>query len=140
MKTPLPTFSSSSSYSKLYPDTSSVPCTTNLFSQGLFRYGQMGVDQMSLICLHQLTPSQILQIQAHEPFQLQQLQQQQLLALASASSVPNRRLDRFHQQHQSHNSLNTKPISMKQVGCTSEASKALQRSETAALGQMGGRD
>ncbi|GAB4848672.1 hypothetical protein Ancab_003384 [Ancistrocladus abbreviatus] len=120
--------SPSTSRSKLYPDIWSAPSTAHVLSQGLQREGQMGIGQTGLISQRQLAPSQILQVQAHVQFQLQEHQQQLLLAFApvaaSGSPIRTRRLHQFHKRRQSHNfQFSLKPIAMKQVAAPQKSGK-----------------
>ncbi|KAL5753508.1 hypothetical protein ACOSP7_021728 [Xanthoceras sorbifolium] len=107
-----PISSSSSCFSETsfsYPDFCS-PSSTHMFSQGLM----MGFEQNQVgsIGLNQLTPSQILQIQAQIYLQQQQQQQQQQLASLATSSS-----SLFNQKHNSQhlNYLSPKAVPMKHV-------------------------
>ncbi|KAE8706975.1 Ethylene-responsive transcription factor RAP2-13 [Hibiscus syriacus] len=119
--------SSSCSYSQLivpsqpnlYPEFCSSSCTTHLFSNYEFSNydNMMGFEQTGSLGLNQLTPSQILQIQA----QILQQQQQQELELASmaaaTTSLQNQRL----------NFLSPKPVPMKHVSSAPQKATKLFR-------------
>ncbi|GMI86568.1 hypothetical protein like AT4G39780 [Hibiscus trionum] len=121
--------SSSCSYSQLiapsqpnlYPEFCSPSNSAHLFSNyGFSNYdNMMGFEQTGPVGLNQLTPSQILQIQAQ--FQQQRQQQQQRLELASmpaaTTSLQNQRL----------NFLSAKPVSMKHVSSAPQKATKLYR-------------
>ncbi|CAK9174930.1 unnamed protein product [Ilex paraguariensis] len=113
-------FSSLSSEPNMFPDFSSSPSTTHMFSQGFSSFNQVGVDQTGSIGLNHLTPSQILQIQAQ--IQLQQ-QQQYITSLTSASSLHNQTLAKLQHQQQFSSFLSPKPVPMKQVGTPQKPTK-----------------
>ncbi|OMO56027.1 hypothetical protein CCACVL1_26798 [Corchorus capsularis] len=106
--------SSFSSYPNLYPEFCS-PSSTQLFSNHGFssNYNNlMGFEQLpGSIGLNQLTPSQILQIQA-QIYQQQQQQQQEHQLLASMSA-------RTPVQNQKLNFLSPKAVPMKHVSTSS---------------------
>ncbi|GAA0158574.1 DNA-binding transcription factor [Lithospermum erythrorhizon] len=106
----------------LYSTTPSS--TTQMFSPGFSSINQYGDNQFGTIGLNNLTPLQILQIQAQ--IQLQQQQQhQQYLALLSQSSVSG--LNNYQQlQHQKASPLSflgLKPVPMKQSGTPAKPTK-----------------
>lgn len=105
--------SSLSSDSNLYAGFGSIPSRTQPIYPGFSSFSQMVNDQtVSTIGLNQLTPSQILQIQAQ--FHLQQ-QHQQLNHRFSQS--PN------HQNNSYSSFLGPKPVPMKQAGTPSKPTK-----------------
>ncbi|CAK9135420.1 unnamed protein product [Ilex paraguariensis] len=104
--------SSLSSEPNMYPDMSSSPSKTHLFSQGFSSLNQMGVDQTGSIGLNHLTPSQILQIQAQ--IHLQQQQNHYFASLSVASSLHHQ--TSMQCQTPRYSILGTKPVPMKQVG------------------------
>ncbi|KAE8709606.1 Ethylene-responsive transcription factor RAP2-13 [Hibiscus syriacus] len=124
--------SSSCSYSQfiapsqpnLYPEFCSPSSSTHLFSNyGFSNYdNMMCFEQTGSLGLNQLTPSQILQIQA-QILQQQQQQQQQELELASmataaaTASLQNQRL----------NFLSPKPVPMKHVSSAPQKATKLYR-------------
>ncbi|KAK6238022.1 hypothetical protein QUC31_003491 [Theobroma cacao] len=104
----------SPSQPNMYPEFCS-PSSTHLFSNhGFSNYNNlMGFEQTGSIGLNQLTPSQILQIQAQIYQQQQQQQQQQLASMATTSSLQNQRL----------NFLSPKAVPMKHVSTPSKPTK-----------------
>ncbi|MBA0803382.1 hypothetical protein Gohar_013597 [Gossypium harknessii] len=112
--------SSSSSYSQsnLYPEFCS-PWRTHLCSeQGFCNYQNlMGFEQTGSIGLNQLTPSQILQIQAQVYQQQQQQQQQQVASRPTTASLKNQRF----------NFLSPKAVPMKHVSSTPSKPTKLYR-------------
>ncbi|KAL5556000.1 hypothetical protein UlMin_038236 [Ulmus minor] len=108
---------SSSFYFPSYPSCSYPPISTtqpNLFPE-IQTFPQMGFEQTGSLGLNQLTPSQILQIQAQIYYQQQQ-QKQQMAAIATASL-----------QNQCHpqipNYLSPKAVPMKHVGSPPKPTK-----------------
>ncbi len=101
-----------SSETNMYPDFSPSPSITQIFSQGLStNFNQMGTEQTGSFGLTQLTPFQILQIQAQIHLQQQRQQQQQFLTApvqAKSRSVP---------------SPGPKPVPIKQVGAPTKPTK-----------------
>nr|QNI23831.1 AP2/ERF transcription factor [Camptotheca acuminata] len=104
----------SSEVPNMYSDFSSSPSTTHMFSQGFSSHDQVGLEQTGSLVLNQLTPSQILQIQAQ--IELQRQQQQYFASLSSSSLIHNQTLRQWKQQQQSMSFLGPKPVPMKQVG------------------------
>ncbi|XP_057970501.1 ethylene-responsive transcription factor RAP2-4-like [Malania oleifera] len=111
----------SSSQPNLYPEFCS-PSTTHVFSQGFSSQDDMGFEQTGSIGLNQLTPSQILQIQAQIQLQQQQQQQQQAAAM-TAASIHNQSLSQWSHQHQNVNFLSPKAIPMKHAGSSPKPTK-----------------
>ncbi|KAI3462054.1 hypothetical protein Pfo_018717 [Paulownia fortunei] len=107
--------SSFSSESNMYTGFGSIPSKTQVFSPGFSSLSQMGDEQtVGTIGLNQLTPSQILQIQAQLQLQQQQLQQQQL----------NYKFSQLHHHQNSFSSfLAPKPVPMKQAGTPPKPTK-----------------
>ncbi|XP_022774942.1 ethylene-responsive transcription factor ERF060-like isoform X2 [Durio zibethinus] len=94
----------SPSQPNLYPEFCSPWSTHSFSNHGFSNYNNlMGFEQTGSIGLNQLTPSQILQIQAH--IEQQQQQQQQQLASMATTSLQNQRL----------NFLSPKAVPMKHV-------------------------
>ncbi|KAK9012007.1 hypothetical protein V6N11_040078 [Hibiscus sabdariffa] len=121
---PLSSSSSSSSpispsQPNLYPEFCSPSSSTHLFSYyGFSNYdNMMGFEQTGSLGLNQLTPSQILQIQA----QILQQQQQEVelasMAAAAATSIQNQRL----------NFLSPKPVPMKHASTAPQKATKLYR-------------
>ena len=110
-------FSNPSSLPNLYPNASSSS-SAQLFSQGFS--GQTS----SIGLLNQLTPSQILQIQAQIQFQHQQRQQE--IASMAAASLQNRRLNQLQCQNQQA-LLSPKTILMKHAAGSPPKPKKLYR-------------
>lgn len=107
--------SSLSSDSNLCAGFVSIPSRTQAIYPGFSSFSQMVNEQtVSTIGLNQLTPSQIIQIQAQ--FQLQQQQQQQQLS-HRFSQLPN------HHSNSYSNFLGPKPVPMKQAGTPSKPTK-----------------
>ncbi|XP_061344292.1 ethylene-responsive transcription factor ERF060-like isoform X1 [Gastrolobium bilobum] len=101
---------SSNSLPNLYPNLSS---TSHLFSQ----------SQTSSLGLNQLTPSQILQIQA-QIYILQQHQQQQHVADVATASLQRKKSTQLqHQNEHALSFLTPKPVPMKHVGTTLKPTK-----------------
>ncbi|KAA8530880.1 hypothetical protein F0562_005496 [Nyssa sinensis] len=109
----------------MYPDFNSPPSTTQMFSQGFSSHDQLGVEQTGSIGLNQLSPSQILQIQAQ--IQLQHQQPLYFASLSSSSSIYNQTLRQLQQQQQQQQQslsfLAPKPVPMKHVGTTAKPAK-----------------
>ncbi|POO02835.1 AP2/ERF transcription factor [Trema orientale] len=115
--------SSSSSSSSSYPSCSYSPVSSTqpkLYPETQGFSTQMGFEpQTGSLGLNQLTPSQILQIQAQIYFQQQQQQKQQMAAIAKTT---------VHNQWQSQNTqtlnyLSPKAIPMKHVGTPPKPNK-----------------
>uniref|UniRef100_A0A5B6YVY2 AP2/ERF domain-containing protein n=1 Tax=Davidia involucrata TaxID=16924 RepID=A0A5B6YVY2_DAVIN len=106
-----------------YPDFSSSPSTTHMFSQGFSSHDQMGLEQTGSIGLNHLTPSQILQIQDQIQLQQQQQQQQYYASLSSSSLIYKQTLRQLKQQQQSLSFLGPKPVPMKHVGTPAKPAK-----------------
>ncbi|KAJ7945386.1 Ethylene-responsive transcription factor [Quillaja saponaria] len=111
----------SSSQANWQPNICS-PSSTHMFSEGLSVYDNLGHELTGSLGLKQLTPSEILQIQAQFQFQQQQ-KQQHIAAMAAASLQNQRRTQLQHQNQHAINLLSPKPIPMKQVGTTSKPTK-----------------
>ncbi|KAL0423041.1 UNVERIFIED_CONTAM: Ethylene-responsive transcription factor RAP2-4 [Sesamum radiatum] len=108
-------FPSSSDQPNMYTGFSSLPSRTQIFSPGFSSFSQLGDEQtVGTIGLNQLTPSQILQIQAQFHLQQQQLQQQQ-------QSYKSSQLQ--HQGNSYSSFLGPKPVLMKQPGTPSKPGK-----------------
>ncbi|KAK4430587.1 Ethylene-responsive transcription factor RAP2-4 [Sesamum alatum] len=106
----------SSDQPNMYTGFSSVPSRTQLFSPGFSSFSPMGDEQtVSTIGLNQLTPSQILQIQAQFQLHQQQLQQQQQLSYKFSQLQ--------HQGNSFSSFLGPKPVPMKQSGAPSKPGK-----------------
>lgn len=107
-------FPSSCDQPNMYTGFSSVPSRTQIFSPGFSSFSQLGDEQtVSTIGLNQLTPSQILQIQAQFHLQQQQLQQQQSYKFSQLQ----------HQGNSFSSFLGPKPVLMKQPGTPSKPGK-----------------
>ncbi|XWS29509.1 hypothetical protein CRYUN_Cryun24cG0035100 [Craigia yunnanensis] len=92
----------------LFPEFSSPWSTHSFSNHGFSNYNNlMGFEQTGSIGLNQLTPSQILQIQA-QIYQQQQQQQPQQIASMATTSLQNQRL----------NFLSPKAVPMKHVSST----------------------
>ncbi|XVF61664.1 hypothetical protein PTKIN_Ptkin08bG0148600 [Pterospermum kingtungense] len=103
-----------SSEPNLNPEFCSPWSTHSFSNHGFSNYNNMlGIEQTGSIGLNQLTPSQILQIQA----QIYQQQQQQQLASVATTSLQNQRL----------NYLSPKTVPMKHVSSTSPKPTKLYR-------------
>ncbi|CAK9320603.1 unnamed protein product [Citrullus colocynthis] len=100
-----------SSQSRLSPDFCS-PSSTRLFSHGFSAIEQMGFERSGPIGLNNLTPSQILQIQAQI-----QLPSPTMSSFSSSSSSPSS----FQSQY--HNFLAPKSIPMKHIGSPPKSTK-----------------
>nr|QNI23835.1 AP2/ERF transcription factor [Camptotheca acuminata] len=116
-----PFSSAYSSEPNMYSDFNSSPSTTHMFSQGFSSHDQMGVEQTGSIGLNQLSPSQILQIQAQ--IQLQRQQHHYFASLSSSSSIYNPNLRQLQQQQQSLSFLAPKSVPMKHVGTPAKSAK-----------------
>lgn len=115
-----PIFSPSSSSclsneANFYPEFETCsPSNTQMFSNGLFfSYNQMGFEQTGSLGLNQLTPTQILQIQAQIYYQRQQ--QQQNMVMSTATPLQN--------HVSSLNCLGPRAVPMKNVGANSKPNK-----------------
>ncbi|KAL0431972.1 UNVERIFIED_CONTAM: Ethylene-responsive transcription factor RAP2-4 [Sesamum radiatum] len=110
-------FPSPSDQPNMYTGFSSVPSRTQIFSPGFSSFSQLGDEQTvsSTIGLNQLTPSQILQIQAQFHLQQHQLQQQQQQGYKFSQLQ--------HQGNSFSSFLGPKPVLMKQPGTPSKPGK-----------------
>ncbi|KAL1820378.1 hypothetical protein ACET3Z_015247 [Daucus carota] len=102
--------SSFSTQPTTFPVYSPPESTTQMFSTGFSGFAHMGMDQTGSLGLNQITPSQILQIQAQI-----QLQNQQNY-YSSISSLP-------PQPQRSSNFLGPKPVQMKHTGSVTKPTK-----------------